>query len=222
VIDAHLKRTELAALVRQRPGIRVPAAFDGFETLLVALVHAGSRSRAAARRLARRLVRTFGESIETGIPGLDRLAPDAERVAGAGAAGLAALGVGRGVAECLSRAARHVADGDLVLEPGRDPSTTHQALLALGVSDHAATMVILRALSWPDAFPAGNPGLLRAGGRMHEEALLERAERWHPWRAYAAMHLWLSNGEEPPASVAAATARMVRWDPMVTIPRGGG
>jgi AraC family transcriptional regulator of adaptative response / DNA-3-methyladenine glycosylase II len=47
----------------------------------------------------------------------------------------------------------------------------------------------------PDAFPAADVGLMRAlandqGRRPSAIELLARAEKWRPWRAYAAQHLW--------------------------------
>jgi AraC family transcriptional regulator of adaptative response / DNA-3-methyladenine glycosylase II len=48
----------------------------------------------------------------------------------------------------------------------------------------------MRALADPDAFPAGDLGVRKALGGLSEPAVLARAERWRPWRAYAAMHLW--------------------------------
>jgi len=53
----------------------------------------------------------------------------------------------------------------------------------------------MRELREPDAFPAADVGLLRAmanedGRRPSSAELLSRAERWRPWRAYAALHLW--------------------------------
>jgi AraC family transcriptional regulator of adaptative response / DNA-3-methyladenine glycosylase II len=50
-------------------------------------------------------------------------------------------------------------------------------------------------LRWPDAFPAGDLALRKAFGKdapMPEAHLLELAEDWRPWRAYAAMYLWSS------------------------------
>jgi methylphosphotriester-DNA--protein-cysteine methyltransferase len=49
----------------------------------------------------------------------------------------------------------------------------------------------------PDAFPATDMGLLRAmsdasGHPVARRDLVARAERWRPWRAYAAHHLWSS------------------------------
>ena len=41
----------------------------------------------------------------------------------------------------------------------------------------------MRALRDPDAWPASDLWLARAAGAAE-------AERWRPWRAYAAMVLW--------------------------------
>jgi AraC family transcriptional regulator of adaptative response / DNA-3-methyladenine glycosylase II len=62
----------------------------------------------------------------------------------------------------------------------------------------------MRQLREPDAFPAGDIGLLRAltepeGEKPTSRELLARAECWRPWRAYAAQHLWASN--MPPEQV---------------------
>ena len=50
----------------------------------------------------------------------------------------------------------------------------------------------MRALRWPDAFPAGDLGLLKASGETSASRLRDTAEAWRPWRAYAAMYLWAS------------------------------
>jgi 3-methyladenine DNA glycosylase/8-oxoguanine DNA glycosylase len=48
----------------------------------------------------------------------------------------------------------------------------------------------MRALSDPDAFPTADLVLLRAAGIKKTAEMERHAERWRPWRAYAAMHLW--------------------------------
>ena len=50
----------------------------------------------------------------------------------------------------------------------------------------------MRAMHWPDAFPAGDLGVKKALGETSEKKIEARAERWRPWRAYAVMHLWRS------------------------------
>jgi AraC family transcriptional regulator of adaptative response / DNA-3-methyladenine glycosylase II len=67
-----------------------------------------------------------------------------------------------------------------------------------GVGEWTAQYIALRQLREPDAFPAADIGLLRAfadddGRRPAAEELLAHAEKWRPWRAYAAQHLWTSS-----------------------------
>jgi AraC family transcriptional regulator of adaptative response / DNA-3-methyladenine glycosylase II len=71
-----------------------------------------------------------------------------------------------------------------------------------GIGEWTAQYIAMREMREPDAFPAGDVGLLRAltdaeGVRPTSRELLARAERWRPWRAYAAQHLWASG--MPPA-----------------------
>jgi 3-methyladenine DNA glycosylase/8-oxoguanine DNA glycosylase len=66
----------------------------------------------------------------------------------------------------------------------------------------------MRELREPDAFPAADIGLMRAmadeaGVRPNAAALLARAEAWRPWRAYAALHLWIAEGERQAAGAGA-------------------
>ena len=69
-----------------------------------------------------------------------------------------------------------------------------------GVGEWTAQYIALRQLREPDAFPAADLGLLRAiagrEGRKHSSSeLLDRADAWRPWRAYAAQHLWAADGD---------------------------
>ena len=196
VIDAHLEQGGLTSLVARRHGIRIPGALDSFDIVLGALIRGGRSPGIAARDPTRGVVQALGEPIDTGIPALDRLAPSAERIAEAGAARLEALGVARGRALALAAAARAIADGHLVLEPGSDVVAAHRALLAIdGVSDRLATQIVMRTLYWPDAFPISDRTLQRAAGVSGPGTLRVLAERWQPWRAYAALHLWLQETE---------------------------
>jgi len=89
--------------------------------------------------------------------------------------------------------ARAVVSGQIRLEPGIDPELMMTRLLALtGIGDWTASYIALRALRWPDAFPASDLGLLRGWGAKTPAALRDAAETWRPWRGYAAMHLWHS------------------------------
>jgi AraC family transcriptional regulator of adaptative response / DNA-3-methyladenine glycosylase II len=205
VVDAHLEQGGLGALVARRPGLRIPGALDGFDVALRSLLGAGGRSGPAVRGLAGRVAQTLGEPLGTGVPSLNCLAPSAARIAEAGAERLMALGVPRRRAECIARLAGAVASGALRLEPGRHVAATRRALLEIdGVTDWLATLVVMRTLYWPDAFPATHRGLQRAAGVSSARALFARAEPWRPWRAYAAVHLW-SAGVEPRSAPPDAT-----------------
>jgi AraC family transcriptional regulator of adaptative response / DNA-3-methyladenine glycosylase II len=196
LVDAHLEQGGLAALVRRRPGIRIPGAIDSFDIVLGALIRGPGPSGGAGREALRRVVRELGEPLATGLPGLDRLVPTAARIADAGAARLRALGVAPGRAIALATAARAIAGGQLALEPGSDVAAARRALLAIGgVSDRLATEIVIRTLYWPDAFPAADRALQRGAGVSGPGALRARAERWRPWRTYAALHLWLRDAE---------------------------
>jgi AraC family transcriptional regulator of adaptative response / DNA-3-methyladenine glycosylase II len=58
-----------------------------------------------------------------------------------------------------------------------------------------AQYIAMRALREMDAFPASDIALLRGAATVDAAwstpvSLLNRAESWRPWRAYAAQHLW--------------------------------
>jgi AraC family transcriptional regulator of adaptative response / DNA-3-methyladenine glycosylase II len=199
VIDAHLEQGGLAALVARRRGVRIPGAVDSFEIVLGALIRGPGPSTRAARDATRRVVAALGEPLDTGVPGLDRLAPTAERVADAGAARLRSLGVAPGRALALAAAARAMAGGQLTLAPGDDIVAARRALLAVdGIGERLATEILVRTLCWPDAFPAADRALQRAAGASGPGSLRARAESWRPWRAYAALHLRLHDEERRP------------------------
>ena len=169
VVDAHLAQ---GGLVTKHAGVRLPGALDGFEVALQMLL----RGRGCMGRVAA----AFGEGLVTGVPGLTHLTPPAARIAEAGAGRLARLGVPPRRAAAVTALAHATLGGGLRLEPGGDVPGTRRALLELGgIGERLATLIVMRALYWPDAF------------HTKDRALLERAEQWRPWRAYAALHLWL-------------------------------
>jgi AraC family transcriptional regulator of adaptative response / DNA-3-methyladenine glycosylase II len=131
------------------------------------------------------VVEALGEPSESADPRLGWLLPTAPRVASAGACRLQSLGVPQVHAEALVAIAVAMVDGRLELHAGGDPVEARRALLAIsGVSDQLATMIIMRALSWPDAFPVSASDLASA-------SIVARADKWRPWRAYALLHLWM-------------------------------
>ncbi|HEY9388365.1 MAG TPA: AlkA N-terminal domain-containing protein [Mycobacteriales bacterium] len=191
----------LADLVARRPGLRVPGGADGFE-LACRAVLGQQITVAGARTLAGRLTTALGERSPISHPVISHLFPTADRVAGATDQDLTGLGLTRARAATLRALAEVVAAGDLVLDRGADREDTVRRLRELpGVGPWTATYVAMRALGDPDAMPATDLVLRRTSARLggpgDGRALEQRAARWRPWRAYAAMHLWAAAADNP-------------------------
>jgi AraC family transcriptional regulator of adaptative response / DNA-3-methyladenine glycosylase II len=196
VIDAHLGQSRLAAFVARHPGVRIPGAFDGFDVALRTILRGRIRAEPSSSErgdIAAVVYAALGEPIETGVDGLSRMAPTAARVADVESTQLEALGVLPKRANAAIAVARLVADRKLVLAPGSDPVATRQTLTEIdGLGDLLAEVIVMRALSWPDALPVADGVLQRQAHVYSAGALQTRAEEWRPWRTYAALHLWLA------------------------------
>jgi AraC family transcriptional regulator of adaptative response / DNA-3-methyladenine glycosylase II len=193
VIAAHLSvDSRLARVVARCPGVRVPGAFDGFELAIRAIL--GQRiSVRAATTLAGRLADRFGTPLETPVPELTRVSPAPEALASLAPTDLTTLGITPPRAASIQAIARAAALREIDLEPGLDPEAVIGKLQALpGVGDWTAQYIAMRALRWPNAFPAGDLGLLKAWGGTSVQVLRDASEAWRPWRAYAAIYLWES------------------------------
>jgi AraC family transcriptional regulator of adaptative response / DNA-3-methyladenine glycosylase II len=176
----------LAERLKSRPGLRVPGAWDGFE-LAVRAILGQQVSVKGATTLSGRLAQTFGERIEFG-DGLTHLFPGPARLA---EADCSKIGLPGARAEAIRRLAAAVAQGDLVFGGVVHPAKFLEQFKKLpGIGEWTAQYVAMRALGEPDAFPSGDLGLVRAAGVGDAKQLEQHAEKWRPWRAYAAMHLW--------------------------------
>ena len=106
------------------------------------------------------------------------------------------IGLVRSRADTLNRVATAVVRGELQFDTANDPEEFCSALKSIkGIGDWTAQYVAMRALKNPDAFPASDLGLLKSlryPDRMTPAELSRQAERWRPWRAYAALLLWNS------------------------------
>lgn len=180
----------LGPLALDRPGLRVPGAFDGFEIAVRAIL--GQQiSVKSASTLAARFTRAFGEPVDTPFQEIRRLFPKPARIADCTVPMITALGITSRRAVSLIALAGAVADGSLRLDAGAHIEETLKALLDLpGVGVWTAQYVAMRALAWPDAFPHSDYGVMKALRETSPARVLAMAEKWRPWRAYAAMHLW--------------------------------
>ena len=191
----------LAPLVARTPGLRVPGTVDPHEIVVRAIV--GQQiSVAAARTHLSRLAAGAGTPYASAVPGLTRLFPTPAQVAASAADHLRLPA--RSLATVVDTA-RALDDGSLAVGVGDDGAELRAALVARrGIGPWTAAYVAMRVLRDPDAWLDGDVALLAgaaAAGVDHglpadapraarSRALAAHAERWAPWRSYAAMHLW--------------------------------
>lgn len=197
-IHSSLKRDPLLGpLIRSRPGLRVPGAWDGFELGIRAIL--GQQvSVAGASTLAARLAAKYGHPLPFPIEGLTHTFPIAAEIVDADLS----IGIPASRAAAIRDFARAVASKALVFDGARDPEACTERICAIrGLGPWTAQYIAMRSLSDPDAFPAGDLALMRATGLKSPSELERHAERWRPWRAYAAMHLWQRLQDEKPSLV---------------------
>jgi AraC family transcriptional regulator, regulatory protein of adaptative response / DNA-3-methyladenine glycosylase II len=194
--DPHAINTALHSSFPTGDGLRVPGAMSGYE-LAVRAVLGQQITVAAARTLAQRLVQRFGEPIETPFAQLTRLFPQASVLARAEGDALGQLGIVKQRQAAIVAIARAVADKRLQLHGGANVQQTIEALKQLpGVGDWTAQYIAMRALRWPDAFPAGDVALHKAlgvqGAGNAARAAEAASQAWKPWRSYAVIRAWAS------------------------------
>lgn len=187
----------LGPLVARRPGLRLPQLPDPFEGAVRAIV--GQQvSVAAARTVVDRLIRRLGEPFA--VAGRELFAfPDPAAMAAVSPESLTALGLTRAKAASLIAVAAATAAGAVDWERlrGATPEAAQAALLALpGIGPWTASYIRMRALGDRDAFPASDLGVVKAlaslAPRTTPAGIAGLSERWRPFRAYAAIHLWRS------------------------------
>jgi 3-methyladenine DNA glycosylase/8-oxoguanine DNA glycosylase len=198
----HVARDPVLGPLMRRDllGIRLPQLLDPFECLVRAIL--GQQvSVAAATTMVGRLVQLLGTPVpESGnrLGPTPRLAfPRPADLVRAGSRRLRALGLMRSKAATLLAAAEAADAGGLDLARLRRgaASEVDAALIALpGIGSWTASYVRLRAFGDRDAFPAADLGVLKAlaARGIARDAVAAVAERWRPWRGYAALHLWRS------------------------------
>lgn len=192
-IRSHLQSDNLLRrMLRRHPGIRVPGAWDGFELAVRAVVGQQITVRAASTLLGRIAAR-YGRPYQ-GSDVTDRTFPNPARLL---RAPLERVGLTHARAATVRRLAGASERGAVDLRASGDLVETASALLRVpGIGDWTAQYIAMRACGDPDAFPASDLGLRAGTGIESARALARRADPWRPWRAYAAMLVWLEVDRE--------------------------
>jgi AraC family transcriptional regulator of adaptative response / DNA-3-methyladenine glycosylase II len=180
----------LAEKLQTHPGRRIVGCWDAFELAIRAIL--GQQvSVKTATALSGRIANRFGKLVR-GPDGLTRIFPKPAALADAK---LGSVGLTATRAQTIRSLARAVCDGKISFTGLIDPEELVDQLCEIhGIGKWTAQYVCMRAIGQPDSFPSTDLGLLRALSLSSTKELERRAERWRPWRAYAAMYLWESDG----------------------------
>lgn len=185
--------TRLAGLVAERPGLRVPGAWDGFELAVKAVLGENLDTFDPARTIGI-LVKTFGRPAQLPSPGLTHLFPRPETMS---EANLESIGIPTQQALTINAVAKAVLAGTLTFDSvkgARDAASRLQSLP--GMEEDTAAYIAMRALGDPDAFPCAGPAFRKALATYRSPVTAEEVTRifegYRPWRAYAAMHYCVS------------------------------
>ena len=174
----------LAKLYKRFPGLRLPGAWDGFETAVCSIL--GQLVSAEQRvQLVGQLVRSYGEEIVHPVSrGNVRLFPRPEILA---RADLGEVKTTMARKAAIRDFSRRVMSGAISFSETQDPVAFRKALLeTTGLGPWSAEYISLRAIGDTDAFPKTDLILKRAL-EIHPGLDLELIR---PWRAYAAIYLW--------------------------------
>ncbi len=172
--------TALKPWVRRAPGLRVPGAWDGFETAVRAVL--GQQvSVARGTELANKMIARYGEGA------FPRPAELLQRE-------VAELGMPGRRGRAVVRLAELAVTGDLKVDECQDYDLTAMQLEAIeGIGPWTANYIRMRAMKDPNAFPDNDWVVLKELGCSAAQAR-RQAEAWQPWRAYALMYLWYAAG----------------------------
>jgi AraC family transcriptional regulator of adaptative response / DNA-3-methyladenine glycosylase II len=164
------------------------------------------------------MVERFGETIRTPWPELTRLFPAPAVLAQASGDALGPLGIVRQRQAAIVGIARAVLEQRLQLHGSADINATLATLKALpGIGDWTAQYIAMRALRWPDAFPAGDVALHKALGVQALKNPARQAElaslAWKPWRSYAVIRAWSGSLITAPVMAPATAVRKTLRQP---------
>ena len=187
-------------------GIRLIGAVDTFEVAVRAII--GQQvSVAGAKTVAQRLVMRFGQLLDDDLGptdlgvglslGLSRLFPVPSALAHSAPADWQGMGLTQQKIVAIQALAQAIDSRQIVLSlDGRYAPQAHEHLIeqlrALpGIGPWTAHYVVMRCLSWPDAWLAGDVVLKRMGRQLGLAPVsMQQMKTCSPWRSYAVMRLW--------------------------------
>ncbi|MRS15045.1 DNA-3-methyladenine glycosylase 2 [Enterobacteriaceae bacterium RIT691] len=185
----------LGSLAAARPGLRLPGCLDPFEQGVRAIL-GQLVSVSMAAKLTSRVATLYGTPLED-APGFVCF-PTPEQLVVADALVLKGLGMPVKRAESLIHLAQAALSGELPLTLPENVDAGMKQLQKLpGIGRWTANYYALRGWQAKDVFLPDDYLIKQRFPGMTPAKIRRYAERWQPWRSYALLHIWYSDGFKP-------------------------
>ena len=185
----------LGKLALPRPGLRLPGALDAFEQAVRAVL-GQLVSVAMAAKLTAKVAAAYGEPLAE-APGYV-VFPEPQRLAQAEPLALKALGMPLRRAEALIHLGKAALSGELPLAAPADIAAGMKQLQSLpGIGRWTANYYALRGWQAKDIFLPDDYLIKQRFPGMTPARIARYASRWQPWRSYALLHIWYTDGWTP-------------------------
>lgn len=187
--------TRLGDLAAARPGLRLPGSVDPFEQAVRAVL-GQLVSVAMAAKLTAKVAHRYGDVMDE-APGFITF-PTAQQIAAADAQVLKSLGMPLKRAQALITLAEAACDGTFPLQKPDDVEQGVKALLNYpGIGRWTANYFALRGWQAKDIFLPDDYAIKQRFAGMTPAQTRRYAERWQPYRSYALLHIWFTQGWSP-------------------------
>lgn len=185
----------LGPLASARPGLRLPGSLDAFEQGVRAIL-GQLVSVAMAAKLTAKVAAAYGEPLVEAPE--YTLFPEPLALAQADPVELKSVGMSLRRAEALIHLAQAVIDGILPLEAPDDVEAGMKQLQTLpGIGRWTASYFALRGWQAKDIFLPDDYLIKQRFSGMTPARIARYASRWQPWRSYALLHIWYTEGWSP-------------------------
>lgn len=191
----HTIIESLGDLATTLPGLRLPGCMDTFEQSVRAIL-GQLVSVAMAAKLTSKLARAFGEPL-VDFPDW-RVFPTPERLASLSPEQLKPLGMPLKRGAAIIYLAQQVVKGGFPLQSPMDIEQGVKTLITFpGIGRWTANYIALRGWQANDVFLPDDYLIKQRFPGMTPTQIRRYAERWKPWRSYALLHIWYSEGWVP-------------------------
>ena len=185
----------LGELDAARPGLRLPGCVDAFEQGVRAIL-GQLVSVAMAAKLTAKVAQLYGERLDD-FPEYVCF-PTPQRLAAADPLALKGLGMPLKRAEALIHLANAALDGSLPMTMSGDVEQAMKTLQTFpGIGRWTANYFALRGWQAKDVFLPDDYLIKQRFPGMTPAQIRRYAERWKPWRSYALLHIWYTEGWQP-------------------------